>query len=125
MTVMVVLLGALAPTVSRWVHASSTLPVPLALLEVCMTREGGASRIGIPASQAPADAAPASDILHLDHCPFCVLQGDGHGMPPANALASVAARDVGDAVPALFLQAPRPLHAWAAAAPRGPPLLSA
>ena len=157
MTAMVVLAGTLAPTVSRWLQAASTLPVPLAMLEVCVTREGLPSKIVLKARGAawqtallnnapqtappnvPPDAPPIAELATampvdassapptghpIDHCPFCLLQGDGHALPPtpcAPGLAVVAPRG---GVPPLFLHAPRPLHAWAAAPARAPPVLS-
>lgn len=65
---------------------------------------------------------PADPVAHLlDHCPFCSLHSDELATPPAPpALQGVPA--LAHAVPLLFLQAPRPLHAWATAQPRAPPL---
>ena len=59
----------------------------------------------------------------LEHCPFCSPHANEMAPPPAPSalpLAPVRA----EAVPALFLAAPRPLHAWTSAQPRAPPLAS-
>ncbi|MFT3858440.1 MAG: DUF2946 family protein [Aquabacterium sp.] len=121
---LIVLLGALAPTVSRWVHASSSLP--LALMEVCATREAGPSTLVL--KQAPltrSDSGWPASPHDMDHCPFCVLQGDGHALPPPVASIQMPSPSAAvTALPHLFLHAPRPLHAWAMAPARAPPLLT-
>ncbi len=128
---LLVLLGALAPTVSRWLHAGPSLP--LALMEVCTTREGGPSLIvyrapdtmgrhATPDSEVPAHPAHAA---HLDHCPFCLLQGEGHGLPPPTGMAVLAPAAPGTELPPLFLSAPRTLPAWAPSLARAPPALFA
>jgi len=105
---------ALMPALS---HALSfARGVPSALSEVC-TPQG--AKLVAPTEQAPEPAAP---LAHLDHCPFCALQA-AVGLPPAPA-QSVAALGLTHAVPPLFLAAPRPLFAWAAAQPRAPPARS-
>ncbi len=75
------------------------------------------------ATDASADAAAApTDAQHLlAHCPLCLLQAGGLGLPPEaqQGLMPVA---LGHVVPRLFLRAPRPLHAWSSAQPRAPPL---
>ena len=58
-----------------------------------------------------------------DHCQACTQQGD-HLAPPAAPPYGLQTSMPGDAVPRLFLQAPRPWHAWATAQPRAPPSLS-
>jgi len=109
----VILLGALAPTVSRWLaNANGT---PLALMEVC------ASRIGAPSilllKSAPDDS---SGKLKMDHCPLCVMHADALGLPPSRFDAPIL-NTLSDALPSLFLNAPHPLHVWAAALARAPP----
>lgn len=116
-TALVVLMAALAPSVSRWLASSST--GPLALQEVCASRDIGPSMIMLKYR-----AAPAGDHVLLDHCPLCVLQADHLGLPPAQ-LARLPAGGLRDKVPALFLHAPRPLAIWAAAQARAPPAVLA
>lgn len=74
-----------------------------------------------------SDESPpeSSDLLkHFgDHCQACTQQGD-HLAPPAAPPNGLQTSMLGGAVPRLFLQAPRPLHAWATAQPRAPPILS-
>lgn len=72
------------------------------------------------AGQARADTSHLSGVATVfEHCPFCALQGQDMAPPPA--LPALALPPGRAALPALFLQAPRPLFAWAAAQPRGPP----
>ena len=71
---------------------------------------------------APGDApgAPAHDKLHpLEHCAWCSLHSDQLAPPPVAGVLHLQA--LRHAVPALFLHAPRPLPAWAAAQARAPP----
>lgn len=116
-TALVVLMAALAPTVSRWL--ASTQTGPLALQEVCVSRGVGPSVIMLKAK-----GTPAGDHVLLDHCPLCVLQTDHLGLPPA-PLALLPAPGLRDSVPALFLHAPRTLSVWAAAQARAPPAVLA
>lgn len=111
MTALVFLMAALAPTVSRWMSATS--PIPLALQEVCVSR-------GVGPSVIVHKPHPAGAPATLDHCPLCVLQGDQLGLPPAQ-LATLAVNTLTDEAPALFLHAPRTLSIWAAAQARAPP----
>lgn len=116
-TTLVVLMAALAPTVSRWLAVTQT--GPLALQEVCVSRGTGPSVIMLKSK-----AAPAGDHVPLDHCPLCVLQADHPGLPPAH-LAVLPFNGLRDEAPALFLHAPRTLSIWAAAQARAPPAVLA
>lgn len=114
------LLGALAllaalgvaamPTLARALaHASGTI----ALAEVCTPQ--GARLMAVDGSErAPGAAAP------LDLCALCPLAAAAHAAPPAVAAAAPANTRRHER-PTLALQAPRPLFAWRAAQPRGPP----
>lgn len=68
----------------------------------------------------PAPGEPAGDTaLHGGHCPLCSAQP---ALPPAPPAAWVLAADArAHEPPWLFLHAPRTLHAWRLASPRGPP----
>jgi hypothetical protein len=72
------------------------------------------------ASATPVDAAKAA-LGHLDHCPYCATAA--HAMAPPPAAPKLRLPAEGAAAAPLFLQAPRTLHAWLAAHPRGPPAL--
>lgn len=72
----VMLLGALAPTVSR-ARAAAQDPRGLSWLEVCTPQ--GLQRV---AAQDDGSAPPAA--VMVDHCPLCVLSGDRLA-PPACA----------------------------------------
>jgi hypothetical protein len=77
------------------------------------------------ACTAPSDGPAGLDhdgAAHLmEHCAWCSLHGTALAPPPA-ATAELAHPALRHAVPALFLHAPRPLPAWAAAQARAPPL---
>lgn len=116
---------ALAPTVSRLLaaHAGSAS----AWAEICTPQ--GTRWIALAADGVSADAAvdpqatpPGSsvDTLHLEHCPLCGLGAHAPVLPTA-ALTWQAPAAGRALMPPLFSQAPRPLFAWAAAQPRGPP----
>lgn len=108
---------AMMPTLSRvWASTQGQG----AWVEICTAQgmrwvsadEAGTSGPGTP-------AAPAAG----DHCPYCSLAHTP--VVPAAAVASVMTPPAGaDALPALFLHAPRTLFAWASAQPRAPPSLS-
>jgi Protein of unknown function (DUF2946) len=66
--------------------------------------------------QAPADHAGA-------HCPLCSLHVGDLALPTPEARGLLAS-GLAFLVPTLFLAAPRTLFAWAAAQPRGPPMIS-
>lgn len=102
------------PTVSRllahgtgdssWVEVCT----PQGMKQVAFADEGGN-----PLPELPA-------MTHLDHCPLCGLGGSAPMLPPT-AFTWVPAGAPAEAMPALFGAAPRPLFAWAAPQPRGPP----
>ncbi len=109
-----ILLAALAPPVSKLVRTLQGDPPAFA--ELCSTTraDGGASTTG---------KAPGAPAAAMEHCPFCSTHADGPWLPPASPGVAIAA-DAAHAVAFLFLHAPRPLHAWGPAQPRGPPSLS-
>lgn len=70
----VMLLGALAPTVSRaraWAQGS-----PATWVEVCTT--DGARQVSV---DSQSDEAPVQGKAMLDHCPLCVLSADRMAPP--------------------------------------------
>jgi len=125
LAVLVALLGAFAPTVSRALAASgSRAPA----IEVC-TSEGprwlSAASVEAAATAANPDSLPAAApdgrdaALTLDHCLFCLLVAERLGPPPAasmhffNAESGLAPPDA----QAFFFRS----ESVAAALPRGPP----
>lgn len=68
-----------------------------------------------PAS--PKDGAK----LHLDHCGMCLPHAGATGLPPNLPPLATPLPLKATAVPALFLQSPCPLFAWATPALRAPP----
>lgn len=97
------LLAALAPSLSRMLHAATADLNPWSV--VC----------SVPASNGD------HEMIVSEHCPACLAPAAGWlPMPEQHAvLAPVALRDQ---LPRLFLQAPRLLYTWASAQPRAPPL---
>lgn len=119
-----ILLGALAPTVSRWLasHQAQGASAALAMMEVCVSRPDGPSVIVLKSRVDQPTNQPA-DHMKMDHCPLCVMHADHAGLPPP-AVALLPAMRLKDVTPSLFLHAPRPLPVWAAALARAPPTLS-
>ena len=102
---------ALVPSLSRAATLVQGDTAPWSV--VCAAPAAGAA--GVDLAAAPAE------VRHLlEHCPLCMLQADGLGLPP-NARPLVAPVALGHTVPWLFLRAPRPLHAWSSAQARAPP----
>lgn len=127
LTLVVMLLGALAPTLSRTLAAVRGGTV--SALDICTTQ---ASSEPNPAwslpSASPANAAVTPDprgptsAPALDHCPFCLLVAERLGPPPAASMHFFNA-DSGLAPPdeqAFFFET----RFVATALPRGPPTLS-
>lgn len=124
LAVAVLLLGALAPTVSRALASPGAAP---SAIEVCTSE--GPRRLDV-VSAAPSDPATSGTtapqgpgvVPSLDHCPFCLLVAERLGPPPAasmhffNAESGLAPPDA----QALFFSTVIP----AAALPRGPPAAS-
>lgn len=71
---------------------------------------------------ADGQAAPDSALLQLEHCSWCTA-ALGDLAPPPLAWHQDGPVAGAGFVPALFLQAPHTLHAWASAQPRAPPVL--
>jgi hypothetical protein len=113
-----ILLAALAPTVSRYLAA--TAPRLAAVqMEICVTRPGSPSVVlSTSRSEQPADHQV------MDHCPLCLMHTDQPGLPPASTTLALAS-GLSHVVPSLFLHAPAPLHAWATAHARAPPVSQA
>lgn len=114
-----VLLGALAPTVSRALaaaHDSGAI-----LIEVCSSN-GPRWVPAFPELSTTDSSNGQESTSFLDHCPFCLLIADRLGPPPAtfkhflNAESGLAPSDV----QALFFPDALPVQAL----PRGPPACS-
>lgn len=75
------------------------------------------SAVNAETQSAPADA-PTD---HLDHCGVCLPHAGATGVPPVLPSSDIAIIVATEHLPPLYLQAPRPLFAWATPAPRGPP----
>jgi len=108
-------LGALAPTVSRamaWA-ASDTLPFGV----VCSADPGAWA----PSTGTAEQGAGLHHSSVFEHCPFCSIHAPDLALPPMAAV-TLPLQGLAAAEPDLFLRAPRTLHAWASAQPRAPPL---
>jgi hypothetical protein len=108
-------IATLAPSVAHALHhVRGGELVPWSVL--CTAT--GVKRVVLDTSvdgQAPLQHAHA-----FHHCAACALHHDC-AAPPQLADAVVLRADLAHRVPQLFLQAPRPLHAWRGAQPRAPP----
>lgn len=89
--------------------------------EVCTPQ--GMKLVALDDAPGAGDMTPPQGDIHLEHCPYCTLSGQSNAMPPAPPAAPALLAGA-DALPLLFLQAPRTLFAWRSAQPRGPPLIS-
>lgn len=106
---------ALAPAVP---HALAAARGEAAWWVVCSlegSRLVAADSVGNGAGDEPAPARASSS---LEQCPFCAPSMAAAPPPSPLVLPAVAPAR---AMPALFLAAPRTLHAWRTAQPRGPP----
>lgn len=107
---------ALVPTVSRWLAAAQG---GSAWAEICTPQGPKQLAVGDAEQPQPTQAA----AMHLDHCALCGLAGQAMAPPPL-VTAPTLIETLADR-PALFLHAPRPLFAWAAAQARAPPFVRA
>jgi Protein of unknown function (DUF2946) len=101
-------LAVMAPTLSR---ALAFAQGTLAPWSVVCSAPGG------------TPMAPEGDASHrLEQCAWCQLQlAHWAPLPVQPPLLALPLQHM---LPALFLQAPRPLHAWATAQARAPPALA-
>ena len=116
LAILAVLWMAFAPLASQALGAEQSQ----AWIEICGAN--GAKWVKANAANAGAPEQPQPGAHPLDHCPYCSLHASAMGMPPA-ALAPLAL-SVSQEMPAAFMAAPRTLHAWRSAQPRGPPALT-
>ncbi len=123
------LFAAIAPSITHLLAATSGVS-PL-FAQICGpgmlagTGLADASASDLAAGVSDRNGAPDDDrgAPAPDHCPFCGSGGTMPlSMPPAAFVLTVAVAT--DAPPRLFLQARRPLFAWAPSHPRGPPSIS-
>lgn len=96
-------------------------PQPGEVVEICSA--SGTVMLQVQAAGDERDSSPSGGVSSSMNCPCCALHHGAPALPPSDVLWTPP-----DALrfptPSLFLQAPRPLFAWAPALARGPPLLS-
>lgn len=109
-----ILFGALAPAVS---HALAVADHHADKVELCTAT--GVQLVEVPA--ADAGKKPLPPMHDMGHCTCCTSHHTVHALPASSA-AAIALTGGRTIYPPLFYAAPRRLHAWSAAAPRGPPL---
>lgn len=114
---MAILLGALMPLLSQCLQRNTAVA---SWVEVC-TAQGTQRLASATDMPAPNPAAPLAHML--DHCPYCSLQTQAVGLPPA-APAAWSPLPMRFGLPQRFYAAAYTPHAWATARPRGPPHLS-
>lgn len=108
-------LGALAPTVSRAMAWAASDALPFGV--VCSANPDARTQ-----GTAPGDAGDGAHHASVfEHCPFCSIHAPDLALPSAESIA-LPLQGLAAAEPQLFLRAPRTLHAWASAQPRAPPL---
>jgi hypothetical protein len=115
--ILAILLGALAPTVSHglraWNHSAVTW------VEVCSST--GAKLIAMGSGNADKKGSLPSGEHAGEHCPFCLVHANDVALPPAPVLVVPVITAGREALPRLFLHAPRTLFAWAPSQARAPP----
>lgn len=104
LAILAMLLASLAPAIT---HALNAQP--------------GLAMASMICTQDRAPDAPPADVW--DCCPFCSASALAHALPPP-ACEPLRLDGTEHPLPALFLLAPRPLFAWAAARSRAPPSAS-
>ncbi|ATE59544.1 DUF2946 domain-containing protein [Thauera sinica] len=120
--ILAILIGALAPAVSR------ALPVERGtafVLELCSAT--GTHRVWLSAAEAgryagavPQDSGrPDADAGRS--CPCCITHGAGFGLPPDDGPPAFVSFSAADVEPCRFLVAPHPSFAWMPSRPRAPP----
>lgn len=108
------LMMALAPTLSLGMQAKAGG----SLVELCTAL--GTRWVTLDAAEpGTAESRPDTPAHLFEHCPYCALHADTLG--PAPSVPAVGLLPLNFEAPRLFLAAPRTLHAWLAAQPRGPP----
>lgn len=111
---MAILLNALAPSLS---HALGSYERDLGWDQICSASGSHAASFTTLDSTSDNSSDQASAV---PHCPFCAPQA-GHVALPAPSVSLALPNLTAVFLPPLFYQAHRPLFAWSAANPRGPP----
>jgi len=122
-----ILLNALAPGVSHALALADGRHAGPGW-EICLndgTRLSGSGTLDEATFRAVTDRsrpAPQPDAAPpMSDCGYCLAHAGALGLPPP-ALAPLPFAAMPAARPFLFYHAPRPLQAWVAAHPRGPPV---
>lgn len=115
----VILLAALAPTLSRALTVAQGMAVPG--LEICSVA-GGMNMVPLMLSikLSTDDSAPAKNAMQMGDCSCCSMHAATLGLPPA-ALVPATGELITGLLPLLFYQSITPLFAWTPLQPRGPP----
>jgi hypothetical protein len=74
----------------------------------------------VETGQGSDSSSPAKHALHFEDCPFCRIQADSVGIPPAPTIVPLVLSG-SVPLPPLFYQSARPLFVWASAQSRAPP----
>lgn len=93
-------------------------PSSAAWVEICTAL--GARQVNLAGDDAPA-RLPASTHL-FEHCPYCSLQTEALGLPPAAVV--IAPTALAFEAPFVLLAVSHTQAAWRTALPRGPPAVS-
>ncbi|WP_076592697.1 DUF2946 domain-containing protein [Herminiimonas arsenitoxidans] len=117
-TLLVILFGSLAPSISHALNAKGKQATSWA--EIC---SADGMRF-IQTDNQPSDSsAPGEHGLHMEDCPYCLNHAGALGLPPSSEY--VIPRAVSEfMLPSLFYQSPQPLFIWTTAQSRAPPFLS-
>ncbi|QBE65072.1 DUF2946 domain-containing protein [Pseudoduganella lutea] len=116
-----VLAAALMPSVSRALASDRAGNIMMA--EICAPSGMNYAAMSDAAMAAAGMVEPDDKRMgHMDDCAWCRLQADTPALP--GTVLAVAPGEIAAPRPPLFYHSPTPLFTWAAAQPRGPPLLA-
>lgn len=113
--------AAFAPTLTRLLADARGHAIVLAQLCTADVAAQKAPGAGSGEPDRPADGGPSTAAT--GDCPWCTPHAFSFALPPTATADAVPSRG-SEGPPARALSSPRPLYAWIAATPRGPPRIS-
>ncbi len=116
-----IMASAFAPTVTRLL--ADVLGVRIVLAEMCTVDPTSGAPVAMAIDFGSSQPDGGTSTQRASDCPYCVPHAFSFALPTAPHSFTVLSL-ASDGPPLRFLQSHRPLFAWIAAAPRGPPLES-
>jgi hypothetical protein len=114
-----ILLNTLSPEISHAIAAAQGKAAPWE--QICST--SGSKFIPLDLDSKNENPGQNTTPMAMEHCAYCVSHAASYMLPPVAGLQfSIIIPHL--FFPPLFYRASRPLFAWAASSPRGPPAFS-